>query len=96
MHVFNYKNFNRVEGWIDTSGNWYECEHYDHNNFALDHFDKDEDQLIDEGWCKVYCSMFDHTMDIGTKNYTINEAQEKTLIGLGFNEKYLQQFLEIN
>lgn len=51
-------------GWLSPEGNFYGCDYRDHERLARYYFEKDEEQLENEGWAKITWSVFDHTLRV--------------------------------
>lgn len=77
-------------GWISPDGQFIGCSYRDHAFVAREYIGKDELQLEDAGWCKVY-ALTDRGIpkdDINyyAKNFHFTEAQKETV--RRHNEKF--------
>lgn len=94
-------NFKTKYGWISPTGKYFHCGYQGHINlaseicFGMIDTDNPERYLEEHGWCKIYKSLFDNEYSVYVGgNYTITDAQMKTLIELGLDKaKHLSSML---
>lgn len=88
-------------GWISPNGKYFHCGYQGHSKlaynicFGLADTDDPELYLENNGWCKIYKSMFEDSYHVYVgDNYVITNQQMETLINLGLdNAKDLSKML---
>lgn len=75
-------------GWLDRNGNFFGCDYMEHEFVAYYVFHKEEHELEELGWVKIYKDVFNGTYDyLHYSKYPLTEFQRKYLIDNGFNLK---------
>lgn len=84
---------NTKYGWISPDGKYFHCGYQGHIAladricFGMIDTDNSERYLEEHGWCKIYKSLFDENYSVYVGgNYTITDAQMKTLIQLELDD----------
>lgn len=71
-------------GWISPDGTFYGCDYRRHADVAKLFFKKDERQLEEEGWVKVFMDSWRHEKEWFSDKAMITDAQKITLEKLGY------------
>lgn len=83
-----YINNDFKTGWLDRNGNFFGCDYMEHEFVAWYVFHKEEHELEEMGWVKIYKNIFEGGYDyLHYSRLPLTDSQKKYLIDNGFDIK---------